>query len=362
MQERSAPNATYPVRTCQVDVPLGAKKALAFGKALVLPVDDPQTIVFLGDTGCRMKGKLNAGGVFQACNNPQSWPFSLIAEVAAQQNPDLVVHVGDYHYRETPCPDSEGGCTGSPWGDNLAVWEADLLEPAHTLLRTAPWLFVRGNHEECIRGGKGWSRLFDPYAFDSEHGCNAMEAPWMVKLKGLDLGVIDNSSMDEGEGSASMTDSLKTQLHDLGEQSGATPLWVLMHRPARSVVHVHAGNVIGGNKTLAAGFDAAAPSNLQYIWSGHLHAFEVMNWTDGSAPQIVTGHGGDVLDHDAPTTLDGLMQLGKQVANGWGRIGDFGFVLLKKHDGKWELTDHDRFGAVTMRCDLAKTIVCKRMS
>jgi len=358
MQERAVPNAAYPARTCQLDLPSGTKKASVFGRPLMLPVDDPQTIVILGDTGCRMKGKLNAGGVFQACNDPKSWPFSLIAEVAAQQRPDLVVHVGDYHYRETPCPDSEGGCTGSPWGDTQAVWEADLLEPAHTLLRTAPWVFVRGNHEECKRGGKGWSRMFDPYPFDVEHGCNAMEDAWIVKLKGLDLGVVDNSSMDEGDEKTALSDSLKAQLHKLGEQSAGTPLWVLMHRPARSVVHVHAGTVIGGNATLAAGFDAATPSNLQYIWSGHLHAFEVMNWQDGSVPQIVTGHGGDVLDRDAPSTLDGLIQLGKQISTGWGQIGDFGFVLLKKHESKWELTNHDRFGNVTMRCELAKPIIC----
>ncbi len=358
MTQRSAPNDAYPARSCQLDLPGKAQRVSVFSSPLTLPKADPQTIVILGDTGCRMKGKLNAGGVFQACNDPTSWPFSLISEVAAQQKPDLVIHVGDYHYRETACPDDNSGCTGSPFGDNLAVWQADLLRPAATLLRTAPWIFVRGNHEECVRGGKGWSRLLDPQSFDAEHACNPTEGPWLARLTGLNLGIIDNSSIGEGAVDTGVAESIAAQLHNLDEQTGKTPLWVFMHRPVRSVVNLHKGEVNGGNATLAAGFDKASPTSLQYIWSGHQHSFQILDWQDGSAPQIVAGHGGDVLDRDAPTTLDGLAQLGKTISQGWSQIGDFGFVVLKKQDGNWVMSNHNRFGAVTMRCTLAKTIAC----
>ena len=38
------------------------------------------------------------------------------SRLAAAQKPDLVIHVGDYYYRETPCPAGEAKCAGSPFG------------------------------------------------------------------------------------------------------------------------------------------------------------------------------------------------------------------------------------------------------
>ena len=44
--------------------------------------------------------------------------------------PDLVIHVGDYHYRESPCADGNEGCAGSPWGYGFDAWQADFLASA----------------------------------------------------------------------------------------------------------------------------------------------------------------------------------------------------------------------------------------
>jgi hypothetical protein len=103
---------------------------------------------------------------------PKQWPFHFIADVVAQTKPDLVIHVGDYHYRETPCPRGHDGCAGSPFGDTWSVWRADFFAPADTLLKMDPWVFVRGNHELCDRGGKGWSRMLERFPFDAAAGCN----------------------------------------------------------------------------------------------------------------------------------------------------------------------------------------------
>jgi hypothetical protein len=84
-------------------------------KRLPVPVADPQRILVLGDTGCRIKGP-----ALQACNDPKAWPFPGLAKAAAAQNPDLVIHLGDYLYRESACPATFPGCAGSPWGDNWA--------------------------------------------------------------------------------------------------------------------------------------------------------------------------------------------------------------------------------------------------
>ena len=59
-------------------------------------------------------------------------------------------------------PAGLAGCAGSPFGDNWPTWQADFFAPAQPLLRAAPWVVVRGNHEDCSREGLGWFRFLDP--------------------------------------------------------------------------------------------------------------------------------------------------------------------------------------------------------
>ena len=47
-----------------------------------------------------------------------------------------------------------------------------MFDPAARLLRTAPWVATRGNHEECSRAGQGWYRLLDTGAFDASRSCD----------------------------------------------------------------------------------------------------------------------------------------------------------------------------------------------
>mgnify|MGYP000167914488 CR=1 FL=1 len=62
----------------------------------------------------------------------------VVAGAVAAWDPDLIVHVGDYLYRESPCPEGQSGCAGSPHGDNWATWNADFFAPASPLLGAAP--------------------------------------------------------------------------------------------------------------------------------------------------------------------------------------------------------------------------------
>jgi hypothetical protein len=125
-------------------------------------------IVLVGDTGCRLK---KAEDAWQACNDPEAWTFAEVARAAAAAHPDLVLHVGDYHYRENACPEGHAGCTGSPWAYGWDAWDADFFSPAAPLLAAAPWVMVRGNHEECARAGQGWWLLLDPHPLSGNTGC-----------------------------------------------------------------------------------------------------------------------------------------------------------------------------------------------
>ena len=106
MQRRGAPSEAFPVEVCQLLVPHGVRRAAIGDWSAPLPRAEPQRILIFGDTGCRLKG----AGV-QASNVPRQWPFALVSARAAEKKPDLVIHVGDYWYRETPCPAGETGCS-----------------------------------------------------------------------------------------------------------------------------------------------------------------------------------------------------------------------------------------------------------
>ena len=155
---RGAPDAAFSVQICEVRVPATTARLGIDGAALPILPPTVRRIAVIGDTGCRL-----AGHAVQDCRDPVAWPFAAIAKAAAARRPDLVIHLGDYYYRERACPAGRAGCAGSPYGDNWPTWKAELFDPAAPLLVAAPWVMVRGNHELCRRGGIGWFRLLDPF-------------------------------------------------------------------------------------------------------------------------------------------------------------------------------------------------------
>jgi hypothetical protein len=169
--------ALFPISSCEYPLPSGTTSAVVAGQSLPVPKANPQKIVVIGDTGCR----LQTDNGTQSCNDPNPngtdtpYPFAAIAAAAAAQNPDLVLHVGDYAYRDNECPAGLGfNCGGSPWGFGWDSWEADLFVPGAPLLAAAPWIMTRGNHEQCNRAGQGWYRFLDTQTFDTAdvHTCD----------------------------------------------------------------------------------------------------------------------------------------------------------------------------------------------
>jgi len=136
----SKPSA-FPVLVCERALPAGAGRASVGGHTLPLLRHDARRIVVVGDTGCVVQN-----AEVQACNDAAAWPFARLATAAAAKKPDLVIHVGDYHYRESACPGGNRKCSDSPWGYGWDAWAADFFAPARDLLAAAPWVFVRGNH------------------------------------------------------------------------------------------------------------------------------------------------------------------------------------------------------------------------
>ncbi|MGH7439332.1 MAG: metallophosphoesterase, partial [Polyangiaceae bacterium] len=178
--------SSFPVLTCETTIPLGTASAavnaalpgLSSPTNLALPKTDAETIIVLGDTGCRTQYGAGGTSQWQDCYDPGSYAFGTIASVAASMHPDLVIHVGDYEYRDNECPPDQAGCAGAPWGYGWDAWQDDFFKPAAPLLAAAPWVVNRGNHESCTRAGQGWYRFLDTNGYDTipSKDCNTQGA------------------------------------------------------------------------------------------------------------------------------------------------------------------------------------------
>ena len=349
MQTRSVADQNFPIELCSAVLPAGAKAVSVLGVSLPVPVAAPQHILVVGDTGCRIEG-----AIVQACNDPEKWPFPQIAKAAAALNPDLVIHVGDYLYRESPCPPGNPRCAGTPSGDNWQTWQADFFTPAAPLLAAAPWVVVRGNHEECARSGLGWLRLLGPLAFDPSAPCLTHIPPYDVPIDAVSLTVMDDADASDTD----IVDALlPTYRQDFSALSAPAtkPRWLLLHRPIWGVVSGPLGLPVGGNQTLIASLRGNTfPQTVTLMLSGHIHSFEAINYSGQVPPQIVEGDSGDNLDR-TPRDLSGaLFQLrsGVKVKDGISLPG-FGFLLMTRSSVGWTLDLYRADGGKERECTFA---------
>jgi len=346
MRERAGADPQFPNLICVVTLPPGTRTASILGRDLPLPHSAPQRIVVLGDTGCRIKGF-----TIQACNDPAKWPFPRIAAVAAKLKPDLVIHVGDYLYREAACPPLNPACAGSPSGDNWAAWSADFFTPAAPLLAAAPFVFVRGNHEECSRSGAGWLRLLGPLPVATKAPCNDHVSPWGVPLGAVTLAVMDDAHAPDPLAPDDLVNLYRADLAAVGRLAPA-PVWLVMHRPIWGIVQLAFGIVVGGNRTMMAAQDREGiPANVGLLLAGHIHAFEAINYQKGAPPQLIAGEGGDLLDQ-APRDLSGRSVGALKIASGLSLPG-YGFLLLTRGKDNWTIDVMTQDGARDAVCVLA---------
>lgn len=327
-RERGAADGDFSITVCAATVPLGTK-ALTVGDvaAPVLPAAINR-IAVIGDTGCRI-----AGAALQDCSDPRQWPFAAIAAKAAKAKPDLVIHVGDYYDRETACPAGNQGCAGSPHGDNWAAWQADFFAPAAPLLAAAPWVMVRGNHELCRRGGKGWMRLLDPRAGLPD--CTDTSPPYRLHFGGLDMLVFDSADADDYTADPAKVAVYAAQLARL--LANAPPhSWLLTHRPVWALAQgKNAGKTL--NLTEQAAIKGHVPPGLDLVLSGHLRDFASYSFGKRRPAQLIVGDGGDTMLDLANRKLGGAAIDGMRVSGGFA-LERFGFFILERSGQGWSGT------------------------
>jgi hypothetical protein len=340
----------------------------------------------------------------QPCRDPGDWPFAMIAESArakAVAGTSFILHVGDFHYRENPCIDLSAECGTSPYGDVWATWKEEFFEPAGRLLLAAPWVIMRGNHEDCARAGAGWIFFFAlPRQYDGGKACDDDAKTYQINIGSTAevpsrprvLVVMDSSDERNKHNIESNCEQYRKLLEKLNAEQpdrSSREVWLAMHQPlwGRSMNGEQEKSATGlgdGNGNAFACVDGETESALPVFrekfalakdkriarlqLAGDNHAFQFFWPNAGPSPvQIIAGNGGTKLDKLYP-----LLDPGTEAPRGkrdpdtsapivhdvtsWGIAGknltlmQHGFTVLQRLGTLWTATQFDRDGKEVVAC------------
>jgi predicted phosphodiesterase len=332
MAERAGPTAEFPGVVCEAAIPPGVGHAAVGGQPVPLLPDDVARIAVLGDTGCRVEDEWA-----QDCHDPNAWPFARVADQIAASHPDLIIHVGDYIYRESPCPAGNAGCAGDPWGDNAATWEADFFAPMAPALRAAPLLLVRGNHETCSRAGNGWFRYLDPRPFPA--ACQDFTEPYAAPVGDLRFLVSDTAASADVKTTPELNEAFAAEIEKLAALAEPGD-WLATHKPiAGGILQLGAAGKPDADAKETAVFNAtfealaaaghALPADIDVILAGHIHLAEAILFDDEAhrPTQIIAGNSGTLEDPGDPGAYTGAFLGNESIDLGLVAVG-FGWMTM----------------------------------
>lgn len=370
--EDSKPSA-FPVLTCEAPLPATTRTARIAGRDLPLPKPVAQKIIVIGDTGCRLKSN---DDYFQSCNDSEKWAFREMVETAARFKPDLVVHVGDYHYRENACPAGNKECAGSPWGYGWDTWQADFFAPASALLQAAPWVVVRGNHETCVRAGQGWWRLMDPRPLQKGRDCaqeqNDMTGdysdPYAVPLGRIggehaQLIIFDSAKMPIKAFAKTdtayqvYTEQFKTvnKLADAADFnlfiSHHPVLGFAVERKKDGDLKIYQGSLPMQDIMQGLNGTRLFPAKVQATLAGHVHLFEALTFSTDQPVQFVSGNGGSSLDAPLPVPLAAnSTPYNEARLDHFSNSNEVGFMTLEREQPGWKFQAWNKHGKMIAEC------------
>jgi Calcineurin-like phosphoesterase len=354
MNVRAQGDAAFPVLICELPIPAAAASASLENSPLPLPRRALGSIAAFGDTGCRLKAAKGKGndpddagyrGKFQDCNDPARWPFAQLAARVAATKPDLIIHVGDYLYRESACPLDDAGCARSPHGDDWPTWKADFFAPAAPALLAAPWIVLRGNHEICSRAGAGYFRLLDPTPAQTAPPCIDLIHHFTVTVGDQSFIVLDSSNA--ADACPCDPSPYAAEFASMGPKAGA---WLLTHRPIWGF-RAHHRKLNASLQQALAEWRGHPPDGIALVLAGHIHLAEVLSFADKRSPQFVLGTGGTLLAGKIKGDLTGRKIGGTRVS--YGRSDHrFGFALLAPSPQGFSATFHDVAGASLFECKI----------
>jgi len=322
----------------------------------VPPSSLPQKILLVGDTGCRLKEN-PWGSAYQNCNDGKNWIYPHIAQMIADEKADVVIHVGDYHYREN-CTKDEAQCRQltDVIGKGWRVWEAEFFAPSQKALAVSPWVFVRGNHESCERAYEGYRLLSDqPW----EAACMEREKTEYIPLGDVLLVKIDSNKITDWKEKPEVMAAWEQEFKNIEEALQKTKtrrVWLLSHKPLTALFNEGGKEGVQvKNVNLLSAFDKThLRDRIELVIAGHLHFAQFLRAKNYPA-QIVVGNSGTALDEKKVPGDPGPLLKGKIDGVQYQKIhtdtqkGDaFGYgILTRTKNDRWQLQFKNAEGQVT---------------
>lgn len=389
------------ILACSAVLPVGLESATIEGR--VIPAAMPsevRTIAMFADSGCRIDDSR-----VQNCNDPNEWPLPKIAENIVAAKPDLIFDPGDYVYREIACPEKYadrcagtlGPADGFPFSETDLGWVQEFFDPVQAIFPIAPIAFLRGNHEDCGRGGNGWFLYLDVFP-DSMTTCDpvvtesGLKAPppqttpaWtfevpVAKGRNLRVAMVDSAYGTDRE-LTPWIESQRTmyqQAFDLSPPSPGVETWLQTHRPIFGMVSM---NLMPKDDPLVDPWTSDGQMVASYglidrydlLISSHLHLAQVIQ-VPGQPASIVVGNGGALVEPATGYVVPPFGPLARMDGSRmvstlepyprptlvWTRV-EYGYAIATAGSaaGEWTIDQYDFDGSRSLACTLAqRTISC----
>ena len=287
-----------------------------------------------------------------------------------------MVHIGDVHYRESPCPLGNPGCANASWGYGWDAWRDDFFKPAAPLLASAPWLFVRGNHESCFRAGQGWFRFLDASPYTATRNCNKpandlqgdFSEPFTAAISEQAQFIVFDSAKSSGKAYNPADPAfakyqaqlnIATQLAKLKPESffiNHHPL--LAAAPGKDPKKFKAGGSAGLQSVFETVVpDRIFPAGVTVAMHGHVHLFEAISFQSNHPVSLVMGNSGSLNEGHAPHAIAPTDRIYKDaVVDNYASRSEYGFATLDRSvvsgQESWQLTEYTPQGQAVIRCHI----------
>lgn len=286
-----------------------------------------------------------------------------------------MIHVGDYEYRENPCATQKtAACAGSPWGYGWDAWKADFFTPGAPLLAAAPWIAVRGNHEDCARAGQGWMRFIDPRPLKATSDCTDPardlasddRPPYAVPLGGgaqvvvLDMTTAGTKPTPADDPRHAQFAADYAALDQLSKRARYTIL--TLHKPILGFAAEQTGDepprltsaTPGIQSVFAEQNPQILPKGVGVILSGHVHIWQQVGFSSDHPSQFIAGFSGtaeDVVPMPKVLPAGAAPAPGTSVESFSSWIRGFGYMTLERRAAdRWDAKVWDLDGRIVNRC------------
>lgn len=281
------------ITVCEADV-TNAQTASIKKQKLKLPANKVNRFVVIGDTGCE-HSFFDPKARKQKCDK-EHWPFEQIADKVASLKADFIIHMGDYLYQDHyKNPQDAAKNAQMQW----YFYREDFFKSARKMLKSAPMIFIRGNHESCKYGGIGWFAFFNPRVSNE---CRQFTDSYKLRINDLNFVVFDSSGATNGSDYPS--DQLAKYSQDFAEiyDNIFTPHWMLIHQPLIPLEKLAEDESFPEKmhaRVIAQAFKKEYSRKMPLAISGHYHAMALIEQAYPKFSQVIVGNGGTYLNESS---------------------------------------------------------------